>query len=202
MLGICYGEQAMAAQLGGMVEGGHHREFGRAEVLVTEDSPLFEGVWRKGERYPVWMSHGDRVTRLPRGLPCGRHIGECADRHDRRRSAQVLRHPIPPRGRAHPAWRGAPAQLRAQDRRLQGRLDHARLQGGGDREDPRPGRQGQGDLRPVRRRRFRGRGGADPRGDRRPAHLRLRRPRIAAARRSREGGGAVQRQLQHPARAR
>src|SRR4029453_1869438 len=68
ILGICYGEQAMAQQLGGKVEGGHHREFGRAEVMVTEDSPLFEGVWRKGERYPVWMSHGDRVTRLPAGF--------------------------------------------------------------------------------------------------------------------------------------
>ena len=68
VLGICYGEQAMAAQLGGEVEGGHHREFGRAEVEVVTDSPLFEGVWRKGERYPVWMSHGDRVTRLPAGF--------------------------------------------------------------------------------------------------------------------------------------
>ncbi len=68
ILGICYGEQAMAQQLGGKVEGGHHREFGRAEVTVTEDSPFFEGVWRKGERYPVWMSHGDRVTRLPAGF--------------------------------------------------------------------------------------------------------------------------------------
>jgi GMP synthase (glutamine-hydrolysing) len=68
ILGICYGEQAMAAQLGGVVEGGHHREFGRAEVLITQDSPLFEGVWRKGERYPVWMSHGDRVTKLPPGF--------------------------------------------------------------------------------------------------------------------------------------
>src|SRR6188472_2549905 len=68
ILGICYGEQAMAAQLGGVVEAGHHREFGRAEVLVTEDTPLFEGVWRKGERYPVWMSHGDRVTKLPDGF--------------------------------------------------------------------------------------------------------------------------------------
>ena len=65
VLGICYGEQAMAYQLGGEVEGGHHREFGRAEVLVTEDTPLFEGVWKKGEKYPVWMSHGDRVSRLP-----------------------------------------------------------------------------------------------------------------------------------------
>src|ERR1700741_404830 len=68
VLGICYGEQAMAHQLGGEVEGGHHREFGRAEVLVTEDTPLFEGVWKKGEKYPVWMSHGDRVTRLPPGF--------------------------------------------------------------------------------------------------------------------------------------
>jgi GMP synthase (glutamine-hydrolysing) len=68
ILGICYGEQAMAAQLGGVVEGGHHREFGRAELLVTEDTPLFEGVWRKGERHPVWMSHGDRVTVLPEGF--------------------------------------------------------------------------------------------------------------------------------------
>jgi len=68
VLGICYGEQTMAHQLGGEVEGGHHREFGRAEVTVVEDSPLFDGVWKKGEKYPVWMSHGDRVTRLPKGF--------------------------------------------------------------------------------------------------------------------------------------
>ena len=58
----------MAQQLGGKVEGGHHREFGRAEVEVAADSPLFEGVWQKGEKYPVWMSHGDRVTELPPGF--------------------------------------------------------------------------------------------------------------------------------------
>ncbi|MBI4276168.1 MAG: glutamine-hydrolyzing GMP synthase, partial [Rhizobiales bacterium] len=68
VLGICYGEQAMAAQLGGKVEGGHHREFGRAEVEVTGESPIFQGVWQKGEKYPVWMSHGDRVTELPEGF--------------------------------------------------------------------------------------------------------------------------------------
>ena len=62
VLGICYGEQAMAHQLGGEVEAVHHREFGRAEVEVTEDTPLFDGVWRPGEKHPVWMSHGDRVT--------------------------------------------------------------------------------------------------------------------------------------------
>ena len=68
VLGICYGEQTMCAQLGGTVEAGHHREFGRAEVEVKAESALFDGVWRQGERYPVWMSHGDRVTKLPEGF--------------------------------------------------------------------------------------------------------------------------------------
>jgi GMP synthase (glutamine-hydrolysing) len=68
VLGICYGEQAMVAQLGGGVEGGHHREFGRAELEVVEDCRLFDGVWPKGTRDQVWMSHGDRVTRLPEGF--------------------------------------------------------------------------------------------------------------------------------------
>jgi len=68
VLGICYGEQTMCAQLGGAVEAGHAREFGRAEVDVTGDSALFEGVWQKGQKALVWMSHGDRVTRLPEGF--------------------------------------------------------------------------------------------------------------------------------------
>jgi GMP synthase (glutamine-hydrolysing) len=68
VLAICYGQQAMAVQLGGKVEGGHAREFGRADVEILRDSPLFEGVWEVGGRYPVWMSHGDRVTELPQGF--------------------------------------------------------------------------------------------------------------------------------------
>ena len=68
VLGICYGEQAMAHQLGGKVEAGHHREFGRAEVELTKPSALTDGVWQVGERYPVWMSYGDRVTRPPDGF--------------------------------------------------------------------------------------------------------------------------------------
>jgi GMP synthase (glutamine-hydrolysing) len=68
VLGICYGEQTMAQQLGGIVEAGHHREFGRATLEVTDDCALFDGVWQKGGRYDVWMSHGDRVTRLPDGF--------------------------------------------------------------------------------------------------------------------------------------
>ncbi len=68
VLGICYGQMTMAQQLGGAVESGHHREFGRAEVAVGASSPLLEGVWKPGERHTVWMSHGDRITRLPPGF--------------------------------------------------------------------------------------------------------------------------------------
>ncbi|MEZ5782326.1 MAG: glutamine-hydrolyzing GMP synthase [Rhizobiaceae bacterium] len=68
VLGICYGEQTMCAQLGGKVEAGHDREFGRAFLEVKEDSALFDGVWAKGTRHQVWMSHGDRVTAIPPGF--------------------------------------------------------------------------------------------------------------------------------------
>jgi len=68
VLGICYGQQTMCAQLGGQVEPADHREFGRAYVDVVGDTPLFDGVWQKGTRHQVWMSHGDRVTALPEGF--------------------------------------------------------------------------------------------------------------------------------------
>ena len=68
VLGICYGEQTLVAQMGGEVEAGHHREFGRAEIEVVANSRLFEGVWKTGDRDTVWMSHGDRVTQLPAGF--------------------------------------------------------------------------------------------------------------------------------------
>lgn len=68
ILAICYGQQTFCLQLGGTVEGGHHREFGRADVEVLEPSALYEGIWQVGGKYPVWMSHGDRVTKLPEGF--------------------------------------------------------------------------------------------------------------------------------------
>src|ERR1700716_3581532 len=68
VLGICYGHMTMAAQLGGEVEGGHHREFGRADVEVKAESRLFDSTWGMGARHPVWMSHGDRITRMPPGF--------------------------------------------------------------------------------------------------------------------------------------
>lgn len=68
VLGICYGQMTMAAQLGGEVEGGHHREFGRADVEVKAASNLFDSTWATGEKHPVWMSHGDRITKMPPGF--------------------------------------------------------------------------------------------------------------------------------------
>jgi len=68
ILGICYGQQTMAAQLGGRVEGGHPAEFGRAFVDVTGDCAITQGVWARGAREQVWMSHGDRITELPPGF--------------------------------------------------------------------------------------------------------------------------------------
>jgi len=73
VLGICYGMQTMAAQLGGAVEPGKVREFGYAEVRARGHSKLLEGIHdrvnEQGEAFlEVWMSHGDKVTALPPGF--------------------------------------------------------------------------------------------------------------------------------------
>ena len=68
ILGICYGQQALCAALGGKVEAGHNREFGRAEIRVEKLSALYDGVWQLGTDHQVWMSHGDRVSALPPGF--------------------------------------------------------------------------------------------------------------------------------------
>jgi len=68
VMGICYGQQTMVAQLGGDVQPADHREFGRAMVDVSDDCVLFDGAWAKGSREQVWMSHGDRVDSLPEGF--------------------------------------------------------------------------------------------------------------------------------------
>ena len=73
VLGICYGMQTMAAQLGGQVELSSHREFGAAQVRPTNDSRLLDGLEdnrdAQGRRVlDVWMSHGDRVVAVPPGF--------------------------------------------------------------------------------------------------------------------------------------
>ncbi|WP_306016468.1 glutamine-hydrolyzing GMP synthase [Oceanicaulis sp. MMSF_3324] len=68
VLGICYGEQTMCAQLGGSVEAAEEREFGRADIEIVAESPLFEGLGEVGHLERVWMSHGDRVNAIPQGF--------------------------------------------------------------------------------------------------------------------------------------
>ena len=68
ILGICYGQQTLCTQLGGEVEQSDEREFGRAFLSITSASPLFDGVAAVGEQIQVWMSHGDRVNKLPDGF--------------------------------------------------------------------------------------------------------------------------------------
>src|SRR5690348_3644039 len=96
VLGICYGEQTMCAQLGGKVAPSDHREFGRAFLDIAEDCALFAGLWQKGAREQVWMSHGDRVEALPEGFRVvgtsdGAPFAAIAD--DKRRFYGVQFHP-------------------------------------------------------------------------------------------------------------
>ena len=72
VLGICYGMQTMALQLGGQIEGGHKREFGYVEVKPVGPSALLDGIRDSlsgdADMLKVWMSHGDKVTALPPGF--------------------------------------------------------------------------------------------------------------------------------------
>jgi GMP synthase (glutamine-hydrolysing) len=73
VLGICYGMQTMAQQLGGSVLPSNHREFGYAEVIAVAPNKLFEGLADRHDAQgravlDVWMSHGDRVEALPPGF--------------------------------------------------------------------------------------------------------------------------------------
>ena len=96
VLGICYGQMTMAVQLGGHVESGHEREFGRASLDINQACDLFDGVWKPGERHQVWMSHGDRITAPPPGFGVvatseGSPFAVIAD--DRRKFYGLMFHP-------------------------------------------------------------------------------------------------------------
>jgi GMP synthase (glutamine-hydrolysing) len=68
ILAICYGQQTLCMQQGGMVESGHSREFGKAEIKITQICDLFDDFWPVGSTQQIWMSHGDRVTKIPDGF--------------------------------------------------------------------------------------------------------------------------------------
>jgi GMP synthase (glutamine-hydrolysing) len=101
VLGICYGMQTMAQQLGGQVVSGLTREFGYAEVSVTGECRLLEGLSDRRDAngravLDVWMSHGDRVTELPDGFAAtaaSEHAPYAAMSNERRRYYGVQFHP-------------------------------------------------------------------------------------------------------------
>ena len=76
VLGICYGMQFMAHQLGGEVQAGNQREFGYAQVR-TEEGDLTRGIEDAPHTLDVWMSHGDKVFRLPQGFRITGHTPSC-----------------------------------------------------------------------------------------------------------------------------
>ena len=123
VLGICYGMQTMAQQLGGRVEGGHTREFGYAEVRARGHTRLLAGI--EDERSPegygllkVWMSHGDKVVEMPPGFKLMASTGQLPGRGHGRRGTPLLRGAVPPGGDAHAAGPGDPQPVRAGDLRL------------------------------------------------------------------------------------
>jgi GMP synthase (glutamine-hydrolysing) len=96
VMGICYGMQTMCSQLGGRVTLSEHQEFGRAFIDILDDCRLFEGLWPKGGREQVWMSHGDRVDALPpgfRAVAASEAAPYAAIADDSRRFYGVLFHP-------------------------------------------------------------------------------------------------------------
>ena len=144
---------------------------------------------------PVWMSHGDSITRLPGGLPRDGADRLDALRRPRRPGPEPVRDPVPPRGRPHAARQGRPAQLRHRHRAASrpawtpaNFIDStvAEIRERVDAPRARDRLRRQGHLRAVGRRRLGGRGGPRPSRRRRSADLHLRRPRADAQ----EGVGA------------
>ena len=188
VLGICYGMQALAAKLGGAVAAADHREYGYAEVDLTGSDPLLANL---GARLKVWMSHGDRVERLPKGFAA---IGSSSNSpfaamaNVERKIYGLQFHPEVTHTE-HGLDDHSP--LRARHLRLRARLDGEEHRRRAHRADPREGRQGPRAARPVGRRRFVGRRRAAARSDRRSARLRVRRHGPAAPQRRRPGHGRV-----------
>ena len=143
ILGICYGMQAMATQLGGEVTGSDRREFGHATARIVGDTPLFRGL---GDALDVWMSHGDKVTELPAGFERAAESGNAPIAAMGGRAAQPLRgavpsggHPYPSRRRDHPPFRGRRG-------RVSGRMDRREHNRACRRASPGGSGQGQGHL--------------------------------------------------------
>ncbi|HCG20696.1 MAG TPA: GMP synthase (glutamine-hydrolyzing), partial [Verrucomicrobia bacterium] len=93
VLGVCYGMQLMSQTLGGRVAPGESREYGKTEMTTTPDNVLFAGL---PQSFVVWMSHGDRVARIPEGFQVSATSANCpyaAIRDEKRRFYAIQFHP-------------------------------------------------------------------------------------------------------------
>ena len=97
ILGICYGLQLIAYQLGGEVDKAARREYGHADLTIDDQSDLFAGFGSNGSAHTtVWMSHGDHLTKAPPGFEPIAHTGNapiCAIRNLRKKIYGVQFHP-------------------------------------------------------------------------------------------------------------
>ena len=143
-----------------------------------------------------------RLLRRPRGLHRHRLHRRRPGRRLRERREEALRRPVPPRGHALHARPAGPGALPLPRRGHQPELDHDQRGRGAGRRDPRAGRHQARHLRAVRRRGLRGRRGPRAEGHRRPADLRLRRPRPDAQGRVRAGREGLRRRHRRPAEGR
>ena len=93
VLGVCYGMQLMSQQLGGAVEPGTEREYGKTEMTTVPGNELFAGL---PEQFIAWMSHGDRVSKIPEGFQVSATSGNCpyaAIRNEAKKFYAIQFHP-------------------------------------------------------------------------------------------------------------
>ena len=93
VLGVCYGMQLMSQELGGKVQPGEAREYGKTEMTVVPGNELFKGL---PDKFVVWMSHGDRVAEIPAGFKVSATSDNCpyaAIRNEEKRFFGIQFHP-------------------------------------------------------------------------------------------------------------
>ena len=198
-LGICYGMQLMARELGGAVEANDVSEYGKADVELDGTGALFHDL---AADQVVWMSHRDSVTAAPAGarVTASSETTPIAAFEDTEQGLYGVQfHPEVVHTPAGPA---DPRELPLRRRRGRPGLDPRSRDRGAGRAHPGAGGLRARDLRPLGWRRLGRRGPSRPQGGGRPAHVRVRRPRPPARERGRAGRRDVRQPLPRAARPR
>ncbi len=197
-LGICYGAQLLALELGGRVDRTDVSEFGRTELTRHRGRTVPRPAGR-ANGLDVPPRHGCRASdRRARRRRVGRHTCGCV----RGRRARRLRRAVPPGSRAHAARAAGAEELPLRGCGDRAGLDARRGDHRAGRPHPGAGRLGEGALRALGRRRLGGGGAPGASRRRRPADLRFRRPWSAPQGRGRAGGRDLRRHLPRAARPR